>query len=69
VLDGDWNTQIVVNVVTFMRQVGFIPPVIEVGVPNVIGEHGINLAARTEAEEAGDAVRPASSWISIQGSM
>jgi hypothetical protein len=27
------------------------------------------LAARTEAEEAGDAVRPASSWISIQGSM
>jgi predicted alpha/beta superfamily hydrolase len=42
VLDGDWNTQIVVNVVTFMRQVGFIPPVIVVGVPNVIDEHRAN---------------------------
>jgi predicted alpha/beta superfamily hydrolase len=42
VLDGDWNTQIVVNVVTFMRQVGLIPPVIVVSVPNVIDEHGVN---------------------------
>jgi predicted alpha/beta superfamily hydrolase len=40
VLDGDWNTQIVVNTVTFMRQVGFIPPVIVVSVPNVIDERG-----------------------------
>jgi predicted alpha/beta superfamily hydrolase len=40
VLDGDWNTPIVVNVVTFMRQVGFIAPVIVVSVPNVIDEHG-----------------------------
>jgi predicted alpha/beta superfamily hydrolase len=40
VLDGDWNTQIVVNTVTFMRQVGFIPPVIVVSVPNVTDEGG-----------------------------
>lgn len=38
VLDGDWNTQVVVNVVTFMRQVKLIPPVIVVGVPNVIDD-------------------------------
>jgi len=38
VLDGDWNTQIVVNTVTFMRQVKLIPPVIVVGVPNVIDD-------------------------------
>lgn len=36
VLDGDWNTQIVVNTVTFMRQVKLIPPVIVVSVPNVV---------------------------------
>jgi len=42
VLDGDWNAQIVVNVVTFMRHVGFIPPVIVVGLPNVVDEHGFN---------------------------
>jgi predicted alpha/beta superfamily hydrolase len=42
VLDGDGNTQIVVDIVTFMRQVGFIPPVIVVSVPNVIDEHGVN---------------------------
>jgi predicted alpha/beta superfamily hydrolase len=40
VLDGDWNTKIVVDIVNFMRQVGFMPPVIVVGVPNVIDEHG-----------------------------
>jgi predicted alpha/beta superfamily hydrolase len=40
VLDGDWNTKIVVDIVSFMRQVLLIPPVIVVGVPNVIDEHG-----------------------------
>jgi predicted alpha/beta superfamily hydrolase len=40
VLDGDWNTKIVVEIVNFMRQVEFMPPVIVVGVPNVIDEHG-----------------------------
>ena len=40
VLDGDWNAKIVVDIVSFMRQVLFIPPVIVVGVPNVIDEHG-----------------------------
>jgi predicted alpha/beta superfamily hydrolase len=40
VLDGDWNTKIVVDIVNFMHQVLFIPPVIVVGVPNVIDEHG-----------------------------
>jgi predicted alpha/beta superfamily hydrolase len=40
VLDGDWNTQIVINIVTFLRQVGFIPPVIVVSVPNIVSEQG-----------------------------
>jgi predicted alpha/beta superfamily hydrolase len=40
VLDGDWNTQIVINTVTFLRQVGFIPPVIVISVPNVVDEQG-----------------------------
>jgi predicted alpha/beta superfamily hydrolase len=40
VLDGDWNTKTVVDIVNFMRQVLFMPPVIVVGVPNVIDEHG-----------------------------
>ncbi len=42
VLDGDWNAKIVVDVVTFMRQVGFMPPVIVVSVPNFFDEKGIN---------------------------
>ena len=42
VLDGDWNTKIVVDVVTFMRQVGFMPPVIVVSVPNFFDEKGVN---------------------------
>jgi predicted alpha/beta superfamily hydrolase len=42
VLDGDWNTQNVVNIVTFMRQIELIPPVIVVSVPNVIDEHRVN---------------------------
>jgi predicted alpha/beta superfamily hydrolase len=42
VLDGDWNTKIVVDVVTFMRQVGFMPPVIVVSVPNFFDDKGIN---------------------------
>jgi len=42
VLDGDWNGKIVVEVVTFMRQVGFMPPVIVVSVPNFFDEKGVN---------------------------
>lgn len=42
VLDGDWNTQIVVRTIEFMRQVGRMPPVIVVSVPNFIDEHGVN---------------------------
>jgi len=42
VLDGDWNSKIVVDVVTFMRQVGFMPPVIVVSVPNFFDEKGVN---------------------------
>jgi predicted alpha/beta superfamily hydrolase len=42
VLDGDWNTKIVVQIVSFMRQVGFMPPVIVVSVPNFFDDKGIN---------------------------
>lgn len=42
VLDGDWNTQIVLETVTFMRRVGRMPPVILVSVPNFIDEQGAN---------------------------
>ena len=42
VLDGDWNTKIVVDVVTFMRQVGIMPSVIVVSVPNFFDDKGIN---------------------------
>lgn len=42
VLDGDWNAQIVVRTVEFMRQVGRMPPVIVVSVPNFIDERGGN---------------------------
>ena len=42
VLDGDWNSKIVVDVVTFMRQVGFMPPVIIVSVPNFFDDKGVN---------------------------
>lgn len=42
VLDGDWNAKIVVDVVSFMRQIGFMPPVIVVSVPNHFDEDGTN---------------------------
>jgi predicted alpha/beta superfamily hydrolase len=42
VLDGDWNAQVVVNTVAFMRQVGRMPPVIVVSVPNFIDAKGVN---------------------------
>jgi len=42
VLDGDWNAQIVVRTIEFMRQVGRMPPVIVVSVPNFIDEHSGN---------------------------
>src|SRR5579871_5114653 len=42
VLDGDWNAKIVVDIVNFMRQVGFMPPVIVVSVPNHFDADGTN---------------------------
>lgn len=42
VLDGDWNAKIVVDTVTFMRQIGFLPPVIVVSVPNHFDADGTN---------------------------
>lgn len=42
VLDGDWNAKIVVDIVNFMRQVGFMPPVIVVSVPNHFDDDGTN---------------------------
>lgn len=42
VLDGDWNTHLVVEIVEFMRQVGLVPPLIVVSVPNFFDEHGVN---------------------------
>lgn len=42
VLDGDWNARIVTDIVSFMRQVGFMPPVIVVSVPNHIDDDGTN---------------------------
>lgn len=42
VLDGDWNAKIVVDIVTFMRQLGFLPPLIVVSVPNHFDEDGTN---------------------------
>ena len=42
VLDGDWNTHLVVEIVSFMRQVGLLPPLIVVGVPNFFDEKGVN---------------------------
>ena len=42
VLDGEWNAQIVVRTIEFMRQVGRMPPVIVVSLPNFVDEHGVN---------------------------
>jgi predicted alpha/beta superfamily hydrolase len=42
VLDGDWNAKIVVDIVSFMRQVGFLPPLIVVSVPNHFDADGTN---------------------------
>ena len=42
VLDGDWNAQVVVNTVAFMRQIGRMPPVIVVSVPNFFDAKGVN---------------------------
>ena len=42
VLDGDWNTHLVVQIVEFMRQVGVAPPLIVVSVPNFFDEKGVN---------------------------
>jgi predicted alpha/beta superfamily hydrolase len=42
VLDGDWNAKIVIDVVAFMRQLGMLPPVIIVSVPNYFDAKGVN---------------------------
>ena len=42
VLDGDWNTKLVIEIVDFMRQLGMLPPVVVVSVPNYFDPHGIN---------------------------
>jgi predicted alpha/beta superfamily hydrolase len=42
VLDGDWNAKIVTDVVAFMRQLGMLPPVIVVSVPNYFDAKGVN---------------------------
>jgi len=42
VLDGDWNAHLVVEIVEFMHQVGAVPPLIVVSVPNFFDEHGVN---------------------------
>jgi predicted alpha/beta superfamily hydrolase len=42
VLDGDWNAKIVVDIVDFMRRVGFLPPIIVVSVPNHFDADGTN---------------------------
>ncbi len=42
VLDGDWNTKIVTDVVDFMRQLGMLPPMIVVSVPNPVDAQGRN---------------------------
>jgi predicted alpha/beta superfamily hydrolase len=42
VLDGDWNAKIVADTVNFMRQLGMMPPVIVVSVPNPLNAQGRN---------------------------
>lgn len=42
VLDGDWNTKLVIEIVDFMRQLGMLPPIVVVSVPNYFDPHGIN---------------------------
>jgi predicted alpha/beta superfamily hydrolase len=42
VLDGDWNTKLVIEIVDFMRQLGMTPPVVVVSVPNYFDPHGVN---------------------------
>jgi predicted alpha/beta superfamily hydrolase len=54
VLDGDWNTKIVTEIVNFMRQLGMIPPVIVVSVPNYFDSHGINSRDRDLTPSAVD---------------
>jgi predicted alpha/beta superfamily hydrolase len=41
VLDGDWNTELVVQTVDFLQGRGLMPPIIVVGVPNHFDE-GVN---------------------------
>lgn len=54
VLDGDWNAKLVIEIVNFMRQLGMMPPVIVVSVPNYIDAHGINSRDRDLTPSAVD---------------
>ena len=54
VLDGDWNTRLVIEIVNFMRQLGMVPPVIIVSVPNYIDARGINSRDRDLTPSAVD---------------
>lgn len=57
VLDGDWNAKVVTDTVNFMRQVGFLPPLIVVSVKNHLDAAGRNTRDRdlTPTQTANDA--------------
>ena len=42
VIDGDWNAKLVVQTVDFLKNTGFMPPVIVVSVPNFFDDQGVN---------------------------
>jgi predicted alpha/beta superfamily hydrolase len=46
VLDGDWNAKLVAGTVDFMRQVGFLPPLIVVSIKHHIDASGRNTRDR-----------------------
>jgi predicted alpha/beta superfamily hydrolase len=46
VLDGDWNSKLVTDTVTFMRQVGFLPPLIVVSVKHHLDAQGHDTRTR-----------------------
>jgi predicted alpha/beta superfamily hydrolase len=42
VIDGDWNAKLVAQTVDFLKNTGFMPPVIVVSVPNFFDDKGVN---------------------------
>jgi predicted alpha/beta superfamily hydrolase len=54
VLDGDWNTKLVLEVLDFMRQLRLMPPIIVVSVPNYIDAQGVNSRDRDLTPSAVD---------------